>query len=146
MPWLPVATTAGLTLAAVVVVLVLSGRVGRAQEVRAADATLVVSSSTATSALGFTLVEGTLRQRDKLYRVRLRGTPPSVGSTGQVYGLGQPRDIAGEYTAVGDGLRNQGGVTIVFVPPLELPDGRLRIELTSRVYPKASTGQRGTME
>ena len=121
-------------------------RVNCAEEARTPDATIVVSSSPAASVLGLTLVEGTLRRRDKVYLLTLRGTQPSTGSTGKVYGLGQPRDIEGAYKPADGGLRNDRGVTIVFDPPLDLSNGQLRIDLSSRVYPKASTGQRGTVD
>ena len=121
-------------------------RVIRADETRTPDATIIVSSSTAASALGLTLVEGVLRHRDKVYLLTLRGAQPTAGSTGKVYGLGQARDIKGEYRIENAGLRNDRGVTIVFDPPLDLSGGQLQIDLSSRVYPKASTGQRGTVE
>ena len=112
----------------------------------APDATIVVSSSSVASALGLSLVEGTLRQRDKVYLLALRGAQPSIGSTGKVYGLGQPRDVEGSYKAVDGKLRNDRGVTIIFDPPLDLAGGQLQIDLNTRVYPKASTGQRGTTD
>ena len=121
-------------------------RANRAEEARTADATLVVSTSPAASVLGLTLVEGTLRLRDKVYLLTLRGAQPSGGSRGKVYGLGRPRDIEGTYTPAAGGLRNDRGVTLVFDPPLDVPGGRLQIDLSSRVYPKASTGQRGTVD
>ncbi len=113
---------------------------------QAPDATILVSSSAASSALGLTLVEATLRYRDKVYLLTLRGAHPAGDTTGKVYGLGQPRNIEGVYTAADGGVRNERGVTIVFVPPLDLSGGRLQIDLSSRVYPKASTGQRGTVD
>jgi hypothetical protein len=127
-------------------VALVASRVSHAEEVRTPDATLAVSSSTLGSALGFTLVEGVLRHRDKVYRLTLRGAQPTAGSTGKVYGLGQERDIEGSYKPTEGGLRNARGVTIVFDPPLDLPGGQLQIDLSSRVYPKASTGQRGTVD
>ncbi|MBP1686691.1 MAG: hypothetical protein H6Q33_2834 [Deltaproteobacteria bacterium] len=133
---------AGSVAAAFLVVPRLSG----AEEARTPDATIVVSTSPAASVLGLTLVEGTLRLRDKIYLLTLRGVQPSIGSTAKVYGLAQPRDIEGAYTPSADGLRNDRGVSIVFDPPLDLPGGQLRIEISSRVYPKASTGQRGTVD
>ncbi len=120
--------------------------VSRAEEARTPDATIVVSTSPAASGLGFTLVEGILRVRDKVYLLTLRGVQPSIGSTAKVYGLGQPRDIEGTYTPAAGGLHNDRGVSIVFEPPLDLLHGNLRIEISSRVYPKASTGQRGTVD
>jgi hypothetical protein len=117
-----------------------------ADEARTPDATIAVSSSTAVSALGFTMVEGVLHHRDKVYRLTLRGAQPTAGSTGKVYGLGQARTIEGSYKPTDAGLRNDRGVTIVFDPPLDLPGGQLQVDLSSRVYPKASTGQRGTVE
>jgi len=120
-------------------------RASRAGEARTPDATILVSGSTAASALGLTLVEGTLRVRGKVYLLTLRGVRPSA-SSGKVYGLGQPRDIEGYYKPAADGLHNDRGVTIVFDPPLDLPGGQLQVDLSTRVYPKASTGQRGTVE
>lgn len=124
----------------------LVARVSWAEQARTADATITVSSSAAASALGLTLVEGVLRQRDKVYLLTLRGVQPTAGSTGKVYGLVQPRDIAGSYRPADGELRNDRGVRIVFEPPLDLQGGQLQIDLNSRVYPKASTGQRGTVD
>lgn len=121
-------------------------QVSCADEARTPDATIAVSSSRAASALGFTLVEGVLRHRDKVYRLTLRGAQPTADSTGKVYGLGQARDIEGSYKLANGGLSNERGVTIVFDPPLDLPGGQLQVDLSSRVYPKASTGQRGTVD
>jgi len=117
-----------------------------AAESRTPDATIKVSSSTMGSTLGLTLVEGVMRYRGKVYLLTLRGAQPSIGSTGKVYGLGQPRDIEGAYEPADGGLRSQRGVRIVFDPPLDLPGGQLQVDLSSRVYPKASTGQRGTVD
>jgi hypothetical protein len=121
-------------------------RVSCAKEARTPDATIVVSSSEAASALGLTLVEGVLRHRDKVYRLTLRGAQSTAGSTGKVYGLVQARDIEGAYKSVEDGLRNDRGVTIVFDPPLPLSGEQLQVDISSRVHPKASTGQRGTVD
>jgi len=123
--------------------LLIPPRVSGTEEERAPDATISVSSSTASSALGLTLVEGTLRHRGKVYLLTLRGAQPAATTTGKVYGLAQARDIEGAYTLADGGLRSDRGVTIVFDPPLDLPSGHLQIDLSSRVYPKASTGQRG---
>jgi len=87
-----------------------------------------------------------LRHRAKLYLLTLRGAEPTAGSTGKVYGLRQARDIEGSYKPTDGGLRNDRGVTIVFEPPLDLPGEQLQVDLSSRVYPKASTGQRGTID
>ena len=121
-------------------------QVSRAGEARTPDATIAVSSSTAGSALGLTLVEGVLRYRDKIYRLTLRGAQPTAASTGKVYGLGQARDVEGSYKLDNGRLSNDRGVTIVFDPPLDLSGGQLQVDLSSRVYPKASAGQRGTVE
>jgi hypothetical protein len=121
-------------------------QVSCADEARTPDATITVSSSTAASALGLTLVEGVLRHRDKVYRLTLRGAQPTAGSTGKVYGLVQARDIEGSYKLANDRLSNDRGVTIVFDPPLELSGGQLQVDISSRVHPKASTGQRGTVD
>jgi hypothetical protein len=43
-------------------------------------------------------------------------------------------------------MRNESGVTIRFEPPLEIRGRTLHIELSSRLYPKASTGQGGDVE
>ena len=135
-----------LVLAGLVAAALLIPRASHAEEARTPDATITVSSSSAASALGLTLVEGRLRQRDKVYLLTLRGAHPTAGSTGKVYDLGQVRDIEGSYKPTDTGLRNDRGVTIVFEPPLDLSGGQLQIDLSSRVYPKASTGQRGTMD
>jgi hypothetical protein len=133
-------------LAVLVATVALVARVSCGAEARRPDATLTVSASTATAALGFTLVEGVLRYHDKVYLLTLRGIEPSARSTGKVYGLGQPRDIEGDYQAAPEGLRNKRGVTLVFEPPLDLQGGRLQVDLSTRVYPKASTGQRGNVD
>jgi hypothetical protein len=70
----------------------------------------------------------------------------STESVGRVYGLAVARDVAGSYAATNGALRNDRGVVIIFDPPLDLPSAKLEIELASRVRPKASTGQRGTVE
>jgi hypothetical protein len=130
----------------VAVAFLLAPRANHAELARTPDATIVVSTSPAASVLGLALVEGRLRHRDKVYLLTLRGAQPSFGTKGKVYGLGQPRDIEGAYTSTAGGLRNDRGVSIVFEPPLDLQGGQLRIDLNSRVYPKASTGQRGTVD
>jgi len=130
----------------VITALLVPLRARGAEETRAADATIAVSSSTAASALGFTLVEGVLRHRDKVYRLTLRGAQPTAGSTGKVYGLVQTRDVEGSYTLANGRLSNDRGVSIVFDPPLDLSGGQLQVDISSRVYPKASAGQRGTMD
>jgi len=76
----------------------------------------------------------------------LRGAQPTAGSTGKVYGLRQARDIEGSYKLDNGELRNDRSVTIVFDPPLDLLAGQLQVDVSSRVYPKASTGQRGTVD
>jgi hypothetical protein len=133
-------------LAVLVAVVALVATESWGEVARKPDATLTVSASTATSGLGLTLVEGVLRHRDKVYLLTLRGAPPAARLTGQVYGLRQPRDIEGDYTRGPEGLRNERGVTLVFDPPLALQGGRLQVDLSARIYPKASTGQRGTVE
>jgi hypothetical protein len=87
-----------------------------------------------------------MRHRGKVFLLTLRGVQPAGASTGKVYNLGQARNIEGSYRPAGGELRNDRGVAIVFDPPLDLPGGRLLIELNTRVHPKASTGQRGTIE
>jgi len=49
-----------------------------AEEVRTADATIAVSSSTAATTLGLTLVEGTMHHHGKVYLLTLRGAQPSA--------------------------------------------------------------------
>jgi len=120
--------------------------VGGSEAGRTPAATIVVSSSTAASAIGLTLVEGVLHYRDKVYQVTLRGAQPTAGSTGKVYDLVQARNIEGSYKPVAGGLRNDRGVTIIFEPPIDLSGGQLQIDLSGRRYPKASTGQRGTVD
>jgi hypothetical protein len=44
------------------------------------------------------------------------------------------------------GSSSDRGVTIVFDPPLDLPGGQLQIDLSSRVHPRTSTGQRWTID
>ena len=117
-----------------------------AQEARTPAASIVVSSSTAASALGTTLVQGTLHHRNESYLLTLRGVRPGGASTGKVYNLGQAHNIEGSYRPAGGELRNDRGVAIVFDPPLDLSGERLQIDLNSRVHPKASTGQRGTID
>ena len=117
-----------------------------ADEARIPDATISVSSSTAASALGLTLLEGVLRHRDKAYRLTLHGALPTAGSTGKVYGLVQARDVEGSYKLDNGRLSNDRGVTVVFDPPLDLSSGQLQIDISSRVSPKGSAGQRGTVE
>ncbi len=127
-------------------VALIAPRVVLAEEPRTPDASIVVSSSTAGSALGLTLAQGTLHYRNKAYLLTLRGAQPTSASTGKVYNLGPERNIEGSYKPSGGELRNERGVVIVFDPPLDLPGGRLQIELNTRVHPKASTGQRGTID
>lgn len=117
-----------------------------ATEVREPDATITVSGSGAAAPLGMSLVEGRLRHRDKVYLLTLRGVSSAAESVGRVYGLAVARDVAGSYAVADGALRNDRGVVIVFDPPLDLPSGKLEIELASRVRPKASTGERGTVE
>ncbi len=119
---------------------------GLAQEARTPDASIVVSGGGTESVLGPTPVQGTLHHRDKVYLLTLRGAQPAGASTAKVYNLEQARNIEGSYRAVGGELRNDRGVAIVFDPPLNLLGGRLQIDLNSRVHPKASTGQRGTVD
>jgi hypothetical protein len=135
-----------LALVSVGAAMLIAARPGMADEAPTPDATVVVSSASAASALGLTLVEGTLRHHGQVYLLTLRGAKPSTVTTGNVYGLARARDIEGSYAPADGAVRNDRGVTIVFDPPLELTGGRLEVDLASRVYPKASTGQRGTIE
>ena len=109
-------------------------------------ATVAVSASLADSYLEERVVEGVLQFRGSKYLLTLHGVSGSASSVGSVFGLRRPRDIIGPYTSTADGMRNESGVTIRFEPPLETRGGILRIELSSRVYPKASTGQGGGVE
>ncbi len=87
-----------------------------------------------------------MRFRGSKYLLTLHGISGSASSVGSVFGLRRPRDIVGPYTSTADGMQNESGVTIRFEPPLETRGRTLRIELSSRVYPKASTGQGGDVE
>jgi hypothetical protein len=109
-------------------------------------ATVAVSASLSDSYLEERLVEGVMQFRGSKYLLTLHGVSGSASSVGSVFGLRRPRDIVGPYTPTADGMRNESGVTIRFEPPLETRDRTLRIELSSRVYPKASTGQGGDVE
>ena len=92
------------------------------------------------------MVEGVLQFRGNKYLLTLHGVSGSASSVGSVFGLRRPRDIGGPYTSTADGMRNESGVTIRFEPPLEIRGRTLHIELSSRLYPKASTGQGGDVE
>jgi hypothetical protein len=132
-------------LATLSLLVALASGVSAVDQPRDADATITVSGSGATP-LGMSLVEGRLRHRDNTYLLLLRGVASSTESVGRVYGLAVARDVAGSYAATNGALRNDRGVVIIFDPPLDLPSATLEIELASRVRPKASTGQRGTVE
>ena len=108
-------------------------------------ATVAISASLVSSNLDERLVEGVMEFRGSKYLLTLHGVSGSAPSVGSVFGLRRTRDIVGLYTSTADGMRNESGVTIQFNPPLEIR-GPLRIELSSRVYPKASTGQGGDVE
>jgi hypothetical protein len=109
-------------------------------------ATVAVSASLADSYLEERVVEGVLQFRGNKYLLTLHGVSGSASSVGSVFGLRRPRDIVGAYTSTADGMRNESGVTIRFEPPLEIRGRTLHIELSSRLYPKASTGQGGDVE
>lgn len=109
-------------------------------------ATVAVSASLADSYLEERVVEGVLQFRGNKYLLTLHGVSGSASSVGSVFGLRRPRDIVGPYTSTADGMRNESGVTIRFEPPLEIRGRTLHIELSSRLYPKASTGQGGDVE
>ena len=106
-------------------------------------ATITVSSATSGSSLG-RLVEGVMSFRGHDYLLTLRGVTESARTVGSVYGLLRPRDIEGVFQPSDQGLRNASGVTIRFDPPLPLGAGGLEIELSSRLNPKVSGGQRGS--
>jgi hypothetical protein len=103
-------------------------------------AKIVVSSSTSGSSLGGRLVEGRMSFRGHEYLLRMEGVAETATTTGSVYGLLRPRDVAGVFEPVGDGLRNSSGVTIRFDPPLRLAGGKLVVEVASRIQPKLSGG------
>ena len=107
------------------------------------DATITVTSATAGSHLGGTLVEGVLRYRDKRVVLTLRGVAEPINTRGTVTGLKRPRDIEGTYLPSGDALRNRSGVTLRFDPPLKLRENKLEIEATVAVQPKNPRGQPG---
>lgn len=132
----------GSRLPAVVLVVCLASIMARAARAEdTAAATIRVTASPAGSNVGARLVEGVMEFRGHRYLLTLRGVSGPVSSVGSVVGLVRPRDVEGPYTSTPEGLRNESGVTIHFVPPLEIPEGPLEIAVTSRIYPKASTGQ-----
>ena len=109
-------------------------------------ATVTVSASLSDSYIEERLVEGVLQFRGRKYLLTLHGISGSASSVGSVFGLRRPRDIVGPFTSTAEGMQNESGVTIRFVPPLETRGRTLRIELSSRVHPKASTGQGANSE
>jgi hypothetical protein len=119
---------------------------GGAQGGESPVATVIVSASLSDSNIEERLVEGVMQFRGRKYLLTLHGISGSASSVGSVFGLRRARDIEGPYTSIADGMRNESGVTIRFEPPLETGGRTLRIELSSRVYPKASTGQGGDVE
>jgi hypothetical protein len=131
---------------AAVAILLASIVAGVARGKESPVATVTVSASLADSYLEERLVEGVLQFRGSKYLLTLQGVSGSVSSVGSVFGLRRPRDIVGPYTSTADGMRNESGVTIRFEPPLETRGRTLHIELSSRVYPKSSTGQGGDVE
>jgi hypothetical protein len=131
---------------AAVAVLFASIIAGGARGEESPVATVTISGSLSDSYLEERLIEGVMRFRGSKYLLTLHGISGSASSVGSVFGLRRPRDIVGPYTSTADGMRNESGVTIRFEPPLETRGRTLRIELSSRVYPKASTGQGGDVE
>ena len=125
---------------ATIVLLALLTAPGRADE--ATVATITVSSATAGSSLGGRLVQGVMRFRDHEYLLTLRGVVTPTAAVGSVSRLLRPRDIEGVFESTDQGLRNDAGVAIRFEPPLSLERGALEIELSSRMHPKVSGGQR----
>ena len=129
---------------AVFVVLTLTGATGAEES---PVATLAVSASPAASYVGERPIEGVMHFRGRKYLLTLRGVAGPASSVGSVFGLVRARDIAGPYTPADGGLRNPAGVTIRLDPPLEIVrDGRLQIDVASRIYPKVSTGQGNDLE
>lgn len=126
---------------AAIAVLLGSILAGAARAEEPAVATIRVSESPAGSNVGARLVEGVMEFRGRRYLLTLRGVSGPASSVGSVVGLVRPRDVEGPYSSTPDGLRNESGVTIRFVPPLEIRDGPLEITVASRIYPKVSTGQ-----
>jgi hypothetical protein len=116
---------------------------------RAADqpvGTIAVAASPLVTPLAERRVEGVLSFRGRRYLLDLRGVSGPGSSEGAVYGLRRARDIVGPYIATAEGWRNESGTTIRFDPPLALDGSPLRIELESRIYPKASLGQGSELE
>ena len=109
-------------------------------------ATLEVSSSTATDALGLSFAEGVLRFRGCTYTAMLRGVEPGAEATGVVANLSAVREIEGTYTPAAGVLRNEHGVVLTFEPPLVLSQGRLQLTLRTRIYPKSSNGLHGRFD
>ncbi len=113
--------------------------VGHAEE--APVAKIAVSASPAASYFGDRLIEGVMDFRGHKYLLTLQGISGPASSVASVFGLRRASDIVGPYTQTGDTWRNASGVTIKFNPPVTVREGPLRIDVASRIYPKASTGQ-----
>jgi hypothetical protein len=105
-------------------------------------ATIRVSSAPSGSSLEGSLVQGVMTLRGDDYIVALRGVATPVSSVGTVRDIVRPRDVEGAYSRHDDELRSASGVRLRFDPPLELPEGRLEVEVLSRRIPKVSSGHR----
>jgi hypothetical protein len=108
--------------------------------------TIEVSASPLVAPLAERRVEGVLSFRGRRYLLDLRGVAGPASSEGSVFGLRRARDVVGPYTATAEGWRSESGAVIRFDPPLALDGGPLRIEIESRIYPKASLGQGNELE
>ena len=131
---------------AAIAILVASILAGSVSAEETAVAKIAVSASPAASYFGDRLIEGVMEFRGRKYLLTLQGITGPASAVGSVFGLRRARDIAGPYTQTADGLRNQSGVIIRFDPPLVIAEGGLRIDLASRIYPKASTSQGSDIE
>jgi hypothetical protein len=112
-------------------------------------ATIRVSSAPSGSSLSGELVQGVMTLRGDDYIVALRGVATPVSSVGTAHDIVRPRDVEGVYArraggerSTDDELRSASGVRLRFDPPLELPEGRLEVEVLSRRIPKVSSGHR----
>jgi hypothetical protein len=131
-------------LASAVAVALALASAGRAEE--RVVATMKVTTSAAGASIGSRLVEGVMEFRGQRYLLFLEGVEGPATSSGSVSGLVRPRDVEGPYTVTQGVAQNAAGVRIRFDPPLRIREGGLKITAASRIYPRVSTGQGGSVE